>query len=104
MDIQFNKNCGNSPKQEFLKRSLIGVMNSNFNNINTSITDIFSLNLIGNSNLINEEQLFKSLNTNFSKNVKELQVDSIITHGREVALREIVSSEIKYMALVYKSA
>lgn len=84
--IAVGVDCGNAPKKEFLKNYYIALANSDIDFVMDNISDIINWEVIGGSTITNKEEFGKAVQKHRLWNVKELEIDAIITHGNDASV------------------
>ena len=86
MDIDIRANCGNSPKNEFLKELNIAFARAAVDQVMDVVTDDFELKMVG-SQLIKGKAALKAMFQQQQEIVMEaISLHNIITHGKEGAV------------------
>lgn len=89
--INIQPDCGNSPRKVFLKDLYISLANGDIEILNTNVQDNVTWKIVGHSQVTGKENYLKELVGYKLWKVKEITVDTIITHGPDAS----VSGEIK---------
>lgn len=90
LNIICAEDCGNAPKKEFLKKLNIALANHDVEFILENLTDDIVWNIIGDKVIQGKEQVVESLNQ-FYRNLTEMTISSIITHGYDGATNGTLS-------------
>ncbi|RAV29042.1 nuclear transport factor 2 family protein [Sinomicrobium soli] len=88
--IVSNSNCGNSPKMEFLKEFNIAFAKGNVEFLTESVTDDIVWNIVGDKKIKGKDSFAKELNKMKEIKTAELQLDQILSHGKEGAVNGII--------------
>ena len=75
------EDCGNAPKKQLLKEFNIALAMNNQEYILENVTDDIHWNIIGKRLIEGKENIMEVMNL-LSQNVKEIQISTIITHGK----------------------
>jgi len=86
-------NCGNSPKMEFLKQFNIAVTKGDLKFIDEKVTDEIEYHIIGKKKITGKINFIKEIENQFSKKIKELVIEQILSHGKEGASHGIMKME-----------
>jgi hypothetical protein len=99
MDINIKANCGNSPKNEFLKELNIAFARSEVDQVMHSVTDDIELNMVGSQLIKGKEALKAMFKQQQEVVIESISLQSIITHGKEGAVNgEFTMSDGKHYA------
>lgn len=91
--ITTRPNCGNSPKQEFLKDINIAFAQGHSDFLIESVTDDIIWNIVGDKTIEGKAHFAEELKTMKETKPKELVLERIITHGKEGAVSGILKME-----------
>lgn len=103
--IKIKSDCGNSPRKEFLKQFHIAMAEGDMNFMADNLSGTIRLELVGSHALTNKEAFEEYIVKSPLWNVKELDIDAIITHGNEASAngRVVTSENLKFaFCHVYK--
>ncbi|MDR3680645.1 MAG: hypothetical protein P4L41_11830 [Flavipsychrobacter sp.] len=103
--INIEPDCGNSPRKQFLKELYTAFANADVEVINEIIPQDISWIIVGNKKVQGLAHYVTELKRQPSWKVKELTIDTIITHGPEAsASGQIITADDKKFSFcdVYK--
>lgn len=83
--ITVDADCGNSPKKLFLKELNIAFAQADIETIDRSVTDDISWHIVGDKRIEGKQDFMDALEETKDRQVAELILDTVITHGREGA-------------------
>ena len=92
--ISVQTNCGNSPKKEFLKDYHIAAANGDVDFLSGNISENISWEIMGGTAIAGKENYLKAMQEYNLWKVKELVIDTIITHGIDASVNgEVVTTD-----------
>src|SRR5690554_6227659 len=91
--IVSSPNCGNSPKMEFLKDFNIAFAKGDVEFIAESVTDDIVWDIIGDRKIEGKEKFTEELEQMKSLKTTELEIDQILSHGKEGAVNGIMKMQ-----------
>jgi hypothetical protein len=91
--INVRADCGNSPKQTFLKDFNIAYAEGNLDFLLDSISDDFNLDTVGDRQIRGKAEFAQVLATTRENPPTELILNSVITHGREGAANGTIKTQ-----------
>lgn len=84
--ISIQPDCGNSPRKLFLKDLNVAIANGNSNFFADSISENINWEIAGQLNVTGKENYLKTIIGHKLWKVKELNIDTIITHGADASV------------------
>lgn len=84
--IQIQSDCGNAPRRLFLKELLTAFAEGNVKHIQDVIPENINWDIVGQKQITGLENYMKALKGHVLWKVKELVVDTIITHGPDASV------------------
>lgn len=87
--IRVTPDCGNSPKREFLKSFNVAFPKGNTDFIMEHVSDDIHWEMIGHKTIEGKDSMLKELTAGKKNPMKEFELSSIITHGKEGAANGI---------------
>ena len=78
--------CGNAPRKLFLKELNIAFANGDMLYVSALIPDDIRWTLVGKRDIFDKEDYLKTLRKHTFWNVRELIIDTIITHGADASV------------------
>ncbi len=79
--------CGNSPKGKLLKEITIAFAKRNIDSLSDYISESFTWEIVGENKINGREDFYNQLcKMNKDRQVIQIEIKSIITHGREGAV------------------
>lgn len=97
--IQLPRDCGNAPRKLFLIDFNVAFANGDMDFFQELIPEKITWEIVGQQQVTDKESFLKALKTQQLWKVKELIVESIITHGPEASVSGLVVAKDK---AVYK--
>lgn len=85
------ENCGNSPKKQKLRDISISLVNKQFDVVMNEVTDDITLNIIGREQVQDKDNFKNQISQLQLQQIKELQIENIITHGNVASLNGIIT-------------
>lgn len=79
--IDSPKDCANAPKKVLLKELTVALTTKDYAGLSESMADDIRWQVAGYKRFFGKEALRDALNENISKEVIQLQIQNIITHG-----------------------
>ncbi len=95
LKIISSPNCGNSPKMTFLKEFNITLAKGDLDFLTESVTDEIVWNIVGDRKIEGKKEFIEELKKTKEKNVTELTLKQILSHGKEGAVNGITKTENK---------
>jgi|SRR5690606_37105223 len=89
--IHMQPDCGNAPRKLFLKDLNVALANGDIDFFTKNIQDNITWEMVGKWQVTGKESYLKSIKEHKLWKVKELTIDTIITHGPDAS----VSGQIK---------
>jgi len=90
LKIKVKADCGNSPKREFLKDFNIAFAKGDAQFIIAQVTDDIVWEMIGEQAIEGKGNFSKAINEMKEKEVAEITLEKVITHGKEGAVNGIM--------------
>jgi len=84
--INIQPDCGNAPRKLFLKDLNVALANGDIDFFTKNIQDSITWEVVGQSQVTGKENYFKAINGHKLWKVKELTIDTIITHGPDASV------------------
>lgn len=84
--INIQPDCGNSPRKLFLKDLNVALANGDIEFITKNIQDDITWEIVGHLRLNGKENYLKAIKGHKLWKVKELTIDTIITHGPDASV------------------
>lgn len=91
--IVSKSNCGNSPKMEFIKEFNIAFAEGNVKFLRENIADEIVWNIIGERKTVGRKEFEKAIDKMKNKKMAELQLEQILTHGKEGAANGLMKMQ-----------
>jgi hypothetical protein len=98
IEININSDCGNSPRKLFLKKLTVANAKGDLSFVIDNISKNISWEVLGNRRVVVYEDYIKEIVESKIWKVKNLIVDTIITHGTDASLSGlfITKENIRY--------
>lgn len=90
--ITVSTDCGNSPKQEFLKAINIAFAKGKVDFLAENVTDEIVWHIVGDRTIEGKENFKEELETMKNESASELILKQILTHGKEGAANGIIKA------------
>ncbi|MBD1426674.1 nuclear transport factor 2 family protein [Sphingobacterium arenae] len=90
LKIKVKADCGNSPKREFLKDFNIAFGKGDAKFIIAQVTDEIVWEMIGEQTIEGKDSFSKAINEMKKKEVAEISIEKVVTHGKEGAVNGIM--------------
>lgn len=94
-NIQIQPDCGNAPRKLFLKELLIAIAEGNIKHVQEVIPEHISWDIVGQKQITGQQQYLKELKGHAIWKIRELVVDTIITHGPDASVSGRVTAADK---------
>jgi hypothetical protein len=92
--IQIQPDCGNAPRKLFLKELNIALAKGDTAFIKDTIPELINWEIVGQKSATGKDDYLKALKEHKLWKVKELIVDTIITHGPDASVSgQIITSD-----------
>ena len=84
--INIQPDCGNAPRKLYLKDLNVAIANGDIEFLTKNIHDSITWELVGHAKVTGKENYFKAIIEHKLWKVKELTIDTIITHGPDASV------------------
>jgi hypothetical protein len=96
MKVILDDDCGNSPKNLFLKKFTVALLNCEMKYIVKNTTDGIIWEKVGANTLNRKDNFIRELSNHKNKKPTLLQIDSIISHGKSGSVNGIMKFKEKH--------
>ena len=85
MKVEVSANCGNSPKQEFIKKFNIAFAKADIDFLTSSVSDDITWEIVGDKTIKGKEAFRHAVSEMANYPAAKLVLHQVITHGKEAA-------------------
>lgn len=97
--LHIPKDCDNAPKRKVIRDFIVDLYKQDFSKIGQVVEDDFEFRIIPNKTIKNDQELKIYLNKN--KNVIELTLEEVLSHGKYGACNGSYKTENKLIHFAY---
>jgi hypothetical protein len=91
--VHFDENCGNSPRNLFLKNFTVALTKGDKKYVEKNITEVVKWDYIGKEIIAGKDNFLKELTKSKLIKPKTLKIDSVISHGNTGAVSGFMESK-----------
>lgn len=101
--LYFPRGCNNAPRKELLVQFYANILESRSSNLNQVVSPAITWKEIQNTSVAGAENIIVWL-IERHKDIEELNIESVITHGKEAAVKGTYTSnkELTYFCDIFK--
>lgn len=82
--------CNNAPRKNVLKEVTVAYVQNNLDYLSKMMADDVVWHIVGDKRIDGKEQLLENVQQSY-RDIKQLQIDKIITHGTTAALNGLIT-------------